>query len=254
MKKKYPEPYKRDDRKGVYYFTVNIDGKRRKLSTGETRKERAREEVRRYVDRMAGGMDTPFREYAGGFFIPGRCPREARLVDEGKNFGRAHMHKSRQVLEDWVLTDAVFPDLPMNEIRRKDVIDLRSRLRDRLPHKLNTAGKASDAVKTILSEAWFREDISSNPGAQVSKTQFEKKERGVFTVEEIRAMLANVSELCATDKSRADFTHPRPRAEMLFHLLFLGGLRVGEARALRWRNVDLGRRRFSVVEALETVN
>ncbi|NBB89971.1 MAG: hypothetical protein GVY23_02055 [Spirochaetes bacterium] len=30
MKKKYPEPYKRDDRKGVYYFTVNIDGTRKK--------------------------------------------------------------------------------------------------------------------------------------------------------------------------------------------------------------------------------
>jgi integrase len=88
----------------------------------------------------------------------------------------------------------------------------------------------------------------------VSKTKFEERERGVFAVEEIRAMLANVSGLCATDKSTHDFTHPRPRADMLFYLLFLGGLRVGEARALRWRNVDLVQRRFSVVEAFKDVD
>lgn len=254
MRKKHPEPYKRSDRKGVYYFTLTIDGKRKNISTGEKRKERAREVVRKYVDRVAGGVSTPFGEYAQGYFVRGECPREARLVDEGKNFGPRHMRKSRQVLDDWVMTDSVFPDLPMNEIRRKDVIDLRSRLRDRLPDKLNTAGKALEAVKTILSEAWFREDVSSNPGAQVSKTKFEERERGVFAVEEIRAMLANVSDLCATDKSTHDFTHPRPRAEMLFHLLFLGGLRVGEARALRWRNVNLVQRRFSVVEAFKDVD
>jgi hypothetical protein len=52
-----------------------------------------------------------------------------------------------------------FSELKLNEIKIGDILDLRKRLKQKLGDKLNTVNKVISTVKTVLSEAAFREDI-----------------------------------------------------------------------------------------------
>ncbi|MFP4534384.1 MAG: tyrosine-type recombinase/integrase, partial [Spirochaetaceae bacterium] len=259
MKNTYPEPYRRAGRGKNYYFTYRDgDGKQHVKSTGKEGKDDARGEIRKFIDRMHSGTGQTFRDYAEPYFIPGRCPREARLKPEGKNYGERHMLASRANLENHVLIDGEpFAEIPLNEIRRRDVLDLRARLVKRCPGP-SAAGAALTAVKTILSEATIREDLPGNPGLRVapptiSLSEQREKPGRAFTPEEVTRILQYAEELCITDKAKSsdhltDRTR-RPRAEVLLHILFTGGLRVGEAIVLKWKDFDLENRRFSVVRA-----
>ncbi|MGA2547563.1 MAG: hypothetical protein ABSF43_13500 [Rectinemataceae bacterium] len=76
-KKKYPEPFRRPDSPDskVYYFMLEgQDGKRHRMSTGETSKELAREFIRSYLDDMRSGATAlTFLFCAGaGALISGR--------------------------------------------------------------------------------------------------------------------------------------------------------------------------------------
>ena len=140
MKKKYPDPYRRSSGK-TYYFRIEVDGKRRTISTGESAKERARDEIRKFVDTMSeckapmlpSASSLSFSEYSRSYFVwkPGQapeCPHASRLVDEGKIIHAQHCLSSRRLL-DRVL--AAIPDFgmkPMANIRRADIVDLRTRL------------------------------------------------------------------------------------------------------------------------------
>ena len=70
-------------------------------------------------------------------------------------------------------------------------MDLRNRLRAKKNgSQTNTVNKVIATVKTILSEATFRQDIDSNPGADVGNVKYQQLERGTFTVEETREILS----------------------------------------------------------------
>jgi len=245
MKKKYPEPFRRKKENGAVYYFVAPDeaGKRRNFSTGETQKERARAFIRDFMDKSRSSTSVlTFRQYAEPYFIweEGKsplCPHAARLVEEKKVIGRQHCLASRRLLEKWIFTDPIFPTLKITEIRRAHVIDLRGRLLAR--GKINTAGKAIEAVKTILAEAEFREDIDWNPGTRVSKPKGIPRVRGSFTIEEIRAILAERPGRMGDD----------PRIGSAFITMFTLGVRCGELRALRWRHLDLEKRSGTVEEA-----
>ena len=81
-----------------------------------------------------------------------------------------------------------FASIQLGDIKRGDVADLR----DRLGLSLHpaTVHKILSAVKAVLSEAYYREDIPTNPGALVGSIQCERAERGVFSVEELRSLFA----------------------------------------------------------------
>ncbi|MBN1461696.1 MAG: site-specific integrase [Armatimonadetes bacterium] len=234
MAKKYPEPWKRGT---VYYFTILKDGKRCNISTRCAKKEDARVEVRKYVDARATGTAETFRAYSAPYFIWDSCPRVARRLEEGKSMGKTHVKQSRALLERWVLTDPVFPDLPLREITRGQILDLRKRLRARV-EGINTVNKAIACVKTILSEAAFRGEIPADPGARVGNINYEQRERGVLEAAEVREILA----------ARPGDMGKNPLADVAITLLFCSGCRVGELRALRWGAValDTGRTRIEI--------
>ncbi len=226
-------------------LSMVVDGsnrKARKHSTGEALKEKARAAVKRYID----GLDIPqakagltFRSYAEPFFKWGKCPRVARLLDEGKSIGRSHVNKSRRWLELHVFTDPTFSALPIKEIKRADILDLRNRLRDKLG--TNTLNKAIATVKTVLSEAAFRQDIPMNPGADVGNVAYEQLQRGTFTVEEVREILAKQpGEMKKT-----------ALVDAVVSALLCTGCRAGELRALRWAAVNLENGRTAIREAFK---
>jgi len=109
MKKRYPEPFRRE-RSPYYYFTIETTEGRRNLST----KERARVAIRAYVDALeTTTSQLAFAEYAAPYFVWPKgqdrptCPHARRLLDEGKSIGRTHCHQCRRLLERFALKDFI---------------------------------------------------------------------------------------------------------------------------------------------------
>ena len=247
MRRKYPEPWKRPGSPFYQWWYTDADGKRVRISTGQVLKEKAREEIRKYVDEQttaAGLTATTFRVYAEPFFRWQSCPRIARLRDEGKSIGKTHVAKSRRWLEKYVFEDQTFSTLPLKEIRRADILDLRNRLREAKEDQINTVNKVIATVKTVLSEAAFRQDIDFNPGADVGNIKYRQLERGTFTVDEVRLFLSK----------RPGEMKNSPLVDVVVAALLCTGCRAGELRALRWAAVDLGVGRTSIREAFKNEN
>jgi hypothetical protein len=71
----------------------------------------------------------------------------------------------------------------MWEIRRAHILDLRNRLKEKTG--LNTVNKVIATVKTVLSEAYFRQEIEIDPGSRIGNIQHAKQERGILSLEEL---------------------------------------------------------------------
>lgn len=266
-KKKYPEPYRREGSDSYYFTFTEPDGRRRIRSTGETRKERARDVIREIMDRQrSNSSDLSFSEYAAPYFMPETCPHFARLREEGRSIGLTHLANCRYHLEKHVLTDKAFSAIPIAEIRRADLLDLRKRLRAAGVGS-NTVNKALSSVKTILAEAYHRQEIEDNVGARVGEIKYAKQERGVLLPAEVAALLAYLTERTALMQEKGAGAQPVKkgastaraainaslaiRDEAMVAFLLCTGVRAGELRALRWRAVNLKTGRCIIDEALK---
>ncbi len=270
MKKKYPEPFKRAGNPH-YYFTVEVSGKRRNLSTGQKTKEKARDSIREYIDeRTAGTSSALFAEYAKPFFLWEKdkdrptCPHARRILDEGKSIGRTHLYQCSRLLDRHILRDETFSNLSVRKVRRRDILELRDRLREG-GVRINTANKAIAAVKIILAEAFFRGDIDDDPGAGVGEVKYQKAERGVLLPTEVSGILGFLAARTSRLRLAASMATPiKPGAEharaslaatqavrdqALVALLLATGLRSGELRALRWGSIDMNTGRAKITEA-----
>lgn len=264
-KKKYPEPYRRDNSRLYYFFYTGKDGKRHKVSTGEVAKEKARDFIREYMDSQRTTASTlTFAEYAAPYFLSDTCPHFIRLRQEGKSIGLNHLGSCRSLLERHILPDSTFANLPIAQLKRGDLLDLRSRIL-KTGLGTNTVNKCVSVIKTILSEACFRDDIDSNPGAGVGNIKYEKLERGVLTPEEVGRFLSFLSRRTRQLTSIADGAKPIRRGakssmkelqsklalrdEAMLAFLFCTGVRAGELRALRWSSIDLKTGRCKILEA-----
>ena len=266
-KKKYPEPYKRP-RSEVYYFTfTEADGKRKVRSTGETRKERARDAIREIMDRARSAETAlTFAEYAAPFFLAKTCPHYTRLSDEGQSIGLTHLANCRCHLEKHLLEDKIFSAIPIATMRRADLLDLRKRLRASGVGP-NTINKIVSTAKIVLSEAFHRQEIDDNVGARVGEIKYEKRERGVLLPGEVRDLLVFLTKRTARFQAEAEGAEPIKkgasearatanaslaiRDEALVAFLLGSGVRAGELRAIRWRAINLATGRCKIDEAMK---
>jgi integrase len=224
---KHPKAFKPSGRACYYFNYTDRQGKRRRRSTSATRRENADDEIRRFMSNLVGPgrSGVTFAQYSMPYFIWEICPRVSRRLKEGKQIGRTHVRKSRALLDAWIMKDALFSALPISKIIRGDILDLRDRLMGKMG--VNTLNKTIAAVKTVLSEASFRGDIPTDPGARVGNISYEQRERGVFTIGEVRGILA---------LDGGDMADPCMRAAIT--MLFCTGMRVGELRALHWEDIS----------------
>ena len=203
-------------------------------STGETSKMRAVDLIYRKLQEGKKCEQT-FKEYAEPFFIWETCPRVQRRLNEGKSIGRTHVQKSRRWLEMYVFPDR-FSTLKMHEIRRSHILDLRERLKKKAG--INTLNKIISTVKTVHSEAYFREDIDRDPGSRIGIIKHEKLERGVLTKEELSSLFSEI---------------PGPWSDLLtysvFNLAAKTGMRCGEVLALMWIQVVFDRSIINIDQA-----
>jgi integrase len=178
------------------------------------------------------------KEYSADFFVWDRCPHCRKLREEGRQITRRYAHGQRLLLDKYLLTDRI-ADKPLSSITRADVLEFRSRLAQLLGSKVNTANKALAVLKTLLKEALFREDIARDPTAGVGNLKEDRAEAGIFTADELRALVPVVG--LGPWKNIQDKT--------VFLVAASTGMRRGEILALRWRHVDFERELVNVDEA-----
>ena len=224
----YPEPHRQKGGK-TYYFYAYEAGKRRHLSTGKKLKREAYAYIREYYDKKIKHeySTQTFREYSSIYYVWDTCPKIARALNEGKPMGTSHASQCRRNLDNYVLQDTIFPELSMMVIKRRDILDLRERLKLPLGNKINTLNKTIGAVKAIMAEAYFREDIQSDPGSRIGPLKEERTRRDVLTPWELKTLFLERPGFW-DDQTGFDF----------FFVLANTGMRSAELRALQWDKWD----------------
>ena len=211
------------------YWYYKLAGWKNYKSTGQTSKARAMEYVQSILSQQKHSNPTmTLGEYIEPFFDWDRCPHIRRLLDERKNITKRHAYNQRRWLEKYILTDQL-AQKSITEIRRADIIDFRSRLLIKKPDKLNTVNKIMAVLKTIFKEAIIRQEIEFDPTYGIGNIKENRKEPGIFTLEELAAMFPIDSFY--PWKDRIDYT--------CFLTVASTGMRRGEALALPWKNVFL---------------
>jgi len=247
--RRYRKPsqlFKRPGARVWHFYFRTYDGRRLVRSTGQEKKADAARVMRAFLKERGLDQDRDlselsFRDYAAPYFTED-CPRTLRRRAEGKAMGKVHVAKSRRWLEQVLELVPEFAEKPIARIRRGDLLDLRARLHQLLPERVNTVNKLIATVKTVLSEAAFRDEIASDPGAKVGILEYSQRQRGVLDVSEVREILEKKPGAMATD----------PLVDLAVTLLFATGCRVGEARALRWSAMDLSTGRCMIREAFKS--
>lgn len=216
------------------YFYYRLPGEKSFHSTGIGTKMKAIDHIYRKIGE-GNRNKTSFREYAEPYFVWDICPRVQRRLDEGKSIGYTHVKKSRRWLEMYVFDDP-FASLQMSAIKRADILDLRNRLKRRVG--TNTVNKVISTVKTVLSEAHFRQDIIYDPGSKIGVINYQQKEKGILTKEELQKLFSE---------------HPGPwddlRAYSVFNVAAKTGMRCGEILALIWANINFADYVFDICRA-----
>lgn len=175
------------------------------------------------------------REYLKPFYTDA-CPHARRLQTEGKSIGKHHLKAMRSLVRRLILTDSI-ADLRMADLRRGDVLNFRERIRGQVgPRAVN---RTLQALKTSIREGIYREELSKDPTQGIGNIRYEIDVSGTFTQAEIAAMFQ---------------TCPGPWLEQeaytFFLLLYVLGLRRGEALGLRWSSINLDSGEVQIREAL----
>jgi integrase len=174
-----------------------------------------------------------FHEFASAWF-------EARKLEGGRS-GRG-LSPSGEADLRWRLSNHLLPVLARKRLDQISVADVDSFRRAKLREGLNatSANKLLATLAAILDEAVDHEHIAKNPARGKRRRLPAAKPRRTLIdrAEAIRALLDAASEI--DSERRGSY-----RRALISTLVFLG-LRIGEALALRWRDVDLANGRIRV--------
>lgn len=232
------EPFSLVRRPGSPYWYYKLGPWKTYKSTGKTVKADAISVALEALEKEAGDPGGPtVRKYADPFFVWETCPHVKRLVAEGKSITRYHVKDMRRILENHLLTDPV-AKVRLGALKRSHILDFRERLIEKLGYT-RTVQKAVGVLKTILKEAYFREDISRDPTVGIGVSRYQPKEIGVFTAEELQTLFPA--------------SPPGPWEDLNDYAVFLTaattGMRRGEILALTWECVDFKEQAIEIRQA-----
>jgi integrase len=171
--------------------------------------------------------------------------KEGRAI--GRNFRQA-LASLRAAPADLCLQSFCYRNLKVRESctlrrEREEQLTKPSAVRRRLPRPLSNGSinKMIRLLATILGQAVEYSYIDRNPAKGRKRLLRERKPtRTHLQPEQVRALLAAAGALDEADHGRR---------LPLFATLALSGLRISEALALRWRDVDLGEGKLWVAQA-----
>ncbi len=226
---------------GLFYY--RLPGGEWK-STGHSRKGKAIEYVLERIEeaktaaaRSAALAGSPtLRDYLKPFYRWESCPHIARLLAEKKQISRQHADHQRTLIDKYILTDPI-ADMRIRELRRGHILDFRRRILAKTTDR--QANRILGVLKACLKEGIYREELERDPTAGIGNIREEKRERGTFSREELRALFP------------ADGLGPWPDLQAFACFLFAAtvGARRGEILALRWGDLDLTGQTVSIRRA-----
>jgi integrase len=237
-------------RSGNYAIVYRVNGRQVWETVGPSKREaeRAERERRRAADR--GEWIAPSRislEEYGLEWLAIRNPSRGS-VDRGR-MARTRLELSTFEQYASVLKRHVFPRLGMRSLASLRTADV-----DGLIHDLEAEGRAAGTVRNVivplrklLADAVRQGLLIANPAARADlppAQDFIGKEIPVEDMEAIRDALVKRARPDPLRSNEPDlfFVH-------LFDVALATGLRLGELRALRWRDVDFERSLIRVEQA-----
>ncbi len=221
---------------GIYWVFIHHDGRRtsKRIGTSEDKANEVAENIRAKLvlgqynfDKAKKQPQKTFGQYAKTWLentVPATCKEST--ADDYKNIMETHIKP-------------VFEDMNLQDITR-------GRVKDFLLSKINE-GKAPSTVKHmksvisgVLSKALDDEVIKHNPArdlGRIFKNGDKAADINPLSADELNTLLKKVEEKYAAH-------YP------LFLLLARTGVRIGEAVALKWKDIDFNGRFIEVRRAI----
>ena len=236
---RHAQPYLLRKRPDTDYWFYKLRGWKGYKTTGTKSKARALDFVQEQLAKTkTAATGLTLKQYADPFFIRDTCPRVQHLESEGRHCGNRHLREQRALLDRLILTDPIV-DMPIQKIRRGDVLAFKSRLLKKKPGRIRTVNRTIAVLKLIFNEGVYREELEHNPVAGIGSTKYQVQKSGVLTREELE-------KLFPVDP-------PGPWKELQDYTAFLlaasTGMRKGEILALRWMDIDFEGRYIHVRKA-----
>jgi integrase len=214
---------------GAVYYVKFRDPITRQLlskkSTGQRNKTAARQWAEKEWDRRtarAGKSDMLLYDYAKLFYAGDSCPHEADKRAKGEHFAVRTRRLYRSHLEKHILTDPIC-QREIAFIRRPDAIAFR----DRIIQKCGLTRKSQlilQAFKNIMHTALEKGIIETDP-VQRLVIAHTKEKRAATGVDNLKTLFDPEN-------------WAKPRIRLAVMTAGLVGLRAGEVRGLKWRDID----------------
>jgi len=216
-------------------------------------KELGNKHVLDEIDRLA---QMPVSQFLLFFWDPQQSPYLSDLAAAGRPLSGSYIHDMRRNAERFFVPVPLFSEMPMRELKLKHVDSLFRELRKSSKSRtmLNSIRRT---IQTPCNWLAVRNGMPKINFAAMVMPKDMPQERGILTLEELEKILSLETASQWYDANHRPHIEIRPRyrlphgeknrgeplvgwrEKLIIVLGALTGMRVGEIRALQWKNVDL---------------
>ena len=218
-----------------YYLKFYDDKKEIWKQVSCTMNTRSREAKREAEKRLSKKIDNYFEnEYS--LILDSNKIKVKYVYEEWQSYRKQELRSSTWVVENEYMRKF------LNEFGNMNLKNINSQSLQKFLISLNWTHKSKKTLKSRIN-IFFRYCknmgyLEENPVSSVilprytqTIEEYEKKQKKFLSKEEMSLFLKSMNKACLDVRQK--------RMILLFEFLFLTGLRIGEALALRWENVNL---------------